>query len=124
MVVNIDLMNARNNGAIAPRKPITAVHLSGNALRKHEQIMEYRTKINTLDANLKSALDALATANADIARLNAELDGFRTQNANTESLSEEIKRLRTENARLKKELSSRKSRGGRPAEDADTSSSH
>ena len=81
MVINVDLMSQKKvRGPLTPRPEIAAVRLSGNTMRKHEQIMEYRAKVNTLDANLKSAMDALASANADIARLNAELDSLRAQN--------------------------------------------
>ena len=81
MVVNVDLMGQQKvRGPLTPRPEIAAVRLSGNEMRRHEQIMEYRAKVNTLDANLKSALDALSSANADIARLNSELDSLRAQN--------------------------------------------
>lgn len=124
MVVNVDLMGQQKvRGPLTPRPEISAVRLSGNALRKHEQIMEYRAKVNTLDANLKSALDALASANADIARLNAELDGLRAQNV---QLKKDLD-LALERARnpVQKGMSkkNRDGRGGRP-ESQDSGSSH
>ena len=124
MVVNVDLMGQKKvRGPLTPRSEVAAVRLSGNEMRKHEQIMEYRAKVNTLDANLKSALNALASANADIARLNAELDGLRAQNAQLKKdldLALEKARNTAQKGMSKK---NRDGRGGRP-ESPDSGSSH
>lgn len=124
MVVNVDLMSQQKvRGPLTPRPEIAAVRLSGNEMRRHEQIMEYRSKVNTLDANLKSALNALATANADIARLNAELDGLRAQNAQLKKdldLALEKARNTAQKGMSKK---NRDGHGGRP-ESPDSGSSH
>ena len=124
MVVNVDLMSQQKvRGPLTPRPEIAAVRLSGNEMRRHEQIMEYRAKVNTLDANLKSALNALASANADIARLNAELDGLRAQNAQLKKdldLALEKARNTAQKGMPKK---NRDGRGGRP-ESPDSGSSH
>ena len=85
--------------------------------------MEYRAKVNTLDTNLKSALDALASANADIARLNAELDGLRAQNVQLKKdLELALERVRNQ---AQKGMS-KKNRDGRVgrSESLDSGSSH
>ena len=124
MVVNVDLMSQQKvRGPLTPRPEIAAVRLSGNEMRRHEQIMEYRAKVNTLDANLKSALDALASANADIARLNAELDGLRAQNVQLKKdLELALERVRNQ---AQKGMS-KKNRDGRVgrSESLDSGSSH
>ena len=124
MVVNVDLMGQQKvRGPLTPRPEIAAVRLSGNEMRRHEQIMEYRAKVNTLDANLKSALNALASANADIARLNTELDGLRAQNVQLKKdldLSLERARNTAQKGMSKK---NRDGRGVRP-ESPDSGSSH
>ena len=124
MVVNVDLMGQQKvRGPLTPRPEIAAVRLSGNEMRRHEQIMEYRAKVNTLDTNLKSALDALASANADIARLNAELDGLRAQNVQLKKdLELALERVRNQ---AQKGMS-KKNRDGRVgrSESLDSGSSH
>lgn len=124
MVVNVDLMGQQKvRGPLTPRPEIAAVRLSGNEMRRHEQIMEYRAKVNTLDANLKSALDALASANADIARLNAELDGLRAQNVQLKKdLDLALERARN-TAQKGMSKKNRDGRGGR-SESPDSGSSH
>lgn len=121
MVVNVDLMGQQKiRGPLTPRPEVAAVRLSGNTLKKHEQIMEYRAKVNTLDANLKSALDALASANSDIALLNAELDSLRAQNA---QLKTDRDRALLQVRNLTQKGASRKNRGGQP-EPSDSGNSH
>ena len=107
MVVNVDFMSQKTVcGALTPRPGISAVRLSGNEMRRHEQVMEYRAKVNSLDANLKSALAALESANTDIARLNDELAELRTQGSgfDPKPLRAEIDHLNAENAQLKEHL--------------------
>ena len=57
----------------ASRPRPTVANLSGEAMRHHEQIVEYRQRVNTLSADLESATQALAAANAEIARLHSEI---------------------------------------------------
>lgn len=64
------------NTASRPRP--TVANLSGEAMRHHEQIVEYRQRVNALSADLESATQALAAANAEIARLHSEITELAT----------------------------------------------
>ena len=62
----------------ASRPRPTVANLSGEAMRHHEQIVEYRQRVNALSADLESATQALAAANAEIARLHSEITELAT----------------------------------------------
>lgn len=75
MVVNTTFVGSNKPRvvAIGTRQRPAAVNIPKEAMRQHEQAMEYRRRNTELAADLKSATDALATANKDIERLNVEI---------------------------------------------------
>lgn len=58
---------------VASRPRPTLSNLSGDAVRNHERIVEYRNRVNALSADLDSATQALSAANAEIVRLRKEI---------------------------------------------------
>ena len=75
MVVNTTFVGSNRPRVVpmgARQRPV-AVNIPKEAMRQHEQAMEYRRRNTELAADLKSATDALATANKDIERLNVEI---------------------------------------------------
>ena len=75
MVVNTTFVGSNRPRvvAIGTRQRPVAVNIPKEAMRQHEQAMEYRRRNTELAADLKYANDALATANKDIERLNIEI---------------------------------------------------
>ena len=97
MVVDVGFTGIKHvgiTGPIAQRQKPTAVNLTGDAMRQHEKIMEYRHEISKLNSNLSAAMSSLASSNAEIDRLNArvlelesELNAEREKNAKLASQS-------------------------------------
>jgi chromosome segregation ATPase len=106
MVVNTTFVGSNKPRvvAIGTRQRPVAVNIPKEAMRQHEQAMEYRRRNTELAADLKSATDALATANKDIERLNVEI----------RRLQGEIGHLTAMNNKLTGELNAAKS-GDAPA---------
>ena len=96
MMVNIDF-NGRKKAIqrVAPRQIVSSVNLSGEAMRQHEHLMSYRRRAEELEANLKSAMDSLSSANKDIDRLNSEIVVLRDEVAR---LNEELSAHRDDGA--------------------------
>ena len=88
---------------VASRPRPTVTNLSGDAMRYHEQIVEYRHRVNTLSADLESATQALAAANAEIARLYNEITELAT------TYDKQMKQLRAQLQSAENKVKSEKS---------------
>lgn len=75
------------------------VNLSGEAMKRHDRIMEYRNKLNKAEADLYEAMSALSSANSEIDRLNSEVARLK---ADISRLDSELRAEREKNARLQK----------------------
>lgn len=75
---------------VATRPRPTFANLSGDAMRHHEQIMDYRHRVNALSADLDSAIQALSAANAEIARLRKEVADLTEKLASQEHVEKEV----------------------------------
>ena len=74
MIVDTDIKIGKRMTAVVRNLPrLTTQNLSGDAMRHHEQVIEYRHRVNELSADLSSAVQALSAANEEIARLNRAL---------------------------------------------------
>lgn len=74
MIINTDINIGNRRTAVVHNRPRpTTQNLSGDAMRHHEQVIEYRHRVNELSADLSSAVQALSAANEEIARLNRAL---------------------------------------------------
>lgn len=78
MIIDTDIKIGNKIGSrvlsVHNRSRPTVQNLSGAAMRQHEQIAEYRHKVNALSAELSSAAQALSAANMEINRLAHALD--------------------------------------------------
>ena len=80
MIVDVGFSNSRRAPAPVPqRKHAVAVNLSGEAMRQHERMMEYRHEAARLSADLNSAMTSLHVANSEIDRLNAKIVSLETE---------------------------------------------
>jgi len=74
----VDTVMQIGNRRVVATKPAsrprpTVINISGEAMRHHEQIVEYRRRVSTLSADLESAVQALSAANEEIAALRKEI---------------------------------------------------
>lgn len=75
MIIDTDIKIGNRRTAVVHNRPRpTMQNLSGEAIRQHEQVIEYRQRVNALSADLSSAVQALSAANEEIGRLNRALD--------------------------------------------------
>lgn len=75
MIIDTDIKIGNRRTAVVHNRPRpTMQNLSGEAIRQHEQVVEYRQRVNALSADLSSAVQALSAANEEISRLNCALD--------------------------------------------------
>jgi chromosome segregation ATPase len=74
MIIDTNIHIGNSRTAVVHNRPRpTTQNLSGDAMRHHEQIIEYRHRVNALSSDLSSATQALSVANEEIARLNRAL---------------------------------------------------
>lgn len=89
----IDTIMDIGHGRVAPKSPTrqrpTVVNAGGDS-RQHEELVECRHRVNALNADLRAATVALASANDALAKANSE----------NECLRRQIKGLNEENAKM------------------------
>ena len=87
----------RNPASKIPTQPrrVSAVNLTGATLRQHAKVVEARRHANALNADLRSAVEALACANAEndrlrcrVVDLTAEIDGLKKELAMVKDILE------------------------------------
>ena len=86
---------------IAPTKGVTVVNMSGEALRKHSEVIELRRIASKYRKDLNDAMNALSIANLEIERLSKLSSSVDCMQSEINRLHGENKRLEEENASLK-----------------------